>query len=284
MSSHPLSFELYRYQILPIDRFLQGDLFNDIGSIEELISRKNEFFKKALEGTTNFSSGRQDTITQKLYEDENFYLFKIAYNKSMHRETKDFRAEVIDHWPSLLVAIWNDPEKQFIAVQRRTTAVSSTEVVVKTILASITPILESYHLRAVYESLFEKQKFWSLLHRYEGRIRSLEFELITPNMANISSSLSEDLKMFAKATNSIKNELKIQSDPKSSLHLDEENPTLQGLVEYSSEGGGNISLKIEGINRKVHTSKTVKEVSIEGLEVNNSNASELSKIIKELLR
>ncbi|MBC8798486.1 hypothetical protein H0S63_22150 [Shewanella algae] len=283
MSTKSTSFELFRYQLLPIDRFLQGNLLTGVGSIDELISRKNEFFSEAISGTKNFSDKRHETITKKLYEKDDFFLLRIAHNRSIHRETKDFRDEVIDNWPSILVAIWNHPEKQFIAVQRRSTAFSSCEVVVKMIVNSLSPQLGHHHLRAIHEPLFEKQQFWSLLHQYEGRIKSVEFEIITPNMANISGSLSDDLKDFAKATNSARNKLKIESDPEAPLHLEESNRTLQGLVNYSSEGGGNISLKIDGVKKTYHTSKTVKEIQLGDMEI-QGNAEEVASVIKELLK
>lgn len=232
MSTKSTSFELFRYQLLPIDRFLQGNLLTGVGSIDELISRKNEFFSEAISGAKSFSDKRHETITKKLYEKDDFFLLRIAHNRSIHRETKDFRDEVIDNWPSILVAIWNNPEKQFIAIQRRATAFS--------------------------------------------------FEIITPNMANISGSLSDDLKDFAKATNSARNKLKIESDPEAPLHLEESNRTLQGLVNYSSEGGGNISLKIDGVKKTYHTSKTVKEIQLGDMEI-QANAEEVASIIKELL-
>lgn len=283
MSTKSSVFELFRYQILPIDRFLQGNLLTGVGSIDELISRKNEFFSEAISGTKNLSDKRHKTITKKLYEESDFFLLRIAHNRSIHRETKDFRDELIDSWPSILVAIWNNPDKQFIAVQRRSAAFSSCAVVVKMIINSISIQLSHHHLRATYEPLFEKQQFWSLLHQYEGRIKSVEFEIITPNMANISGSLSDDLKDFAKATNSARNKLKIESDPEASLHLEEGNRTLQGLVNYSSEGGGNISLKIDGVKKIYHTSKTVKEIQLGDMEI-QGNAEEIVSVIKELLK
>ena len=112
-------------------------------------------------------------------------------------------------------------------------------------------------------TIFEKRQFWSLLHQYEGRVKSVEFEIITPNMANISGSLSDDLKDFAKATNSARNKLKIESDPEAPLRLEEDNRTLQGLVNYSSEGGGNISLKIDGVKKPIIHLKRSRKFSLE---------------------
>jgi len=283
MSSKSTQFELFRYQLLPIDRFLQGNLLTGVGSIEELISRKNDFFYEAVSGTKNFSDSRNETITKKLYEDKDFFLLKVAHNRSIHRETKEFKDEIIDNWPSILIAIWNHPDQQMIAVQKRTTAFSTCESAVKMILNALSSQLEHHHLRAIQEPLFEKQQFWSLLHKYEGRVKSVEFEIITPNMANISGSLPDDLKEFAKHTNSTRNKLKIESDPDAPLHLEEANPVLQGLVNYSGDGGGNISLKIDGVQKKYNTSKTVKEIHLGEMEM-QGNAESIAEVIKELLR
>jgi hypothetical protein len=276
-------FQLFRYQLLPINRFLQGNLLTGVGSIDELISRKNDFFYEAIDGTKNFSDSRNNTITKKLYQDDNFFLLKIAHNKSIYTETKDFKDEVIDNWPSILVAIWNHPERQMIAVQKRTTAFTTCESVVKMITNALSPQLSHHHLRAIYEPLFERQKFWSLLHEYKGRIKSVEFEIITPNMANISGSLPDDLKEFAKHTNSTRNKLKIESDPDAPLHLEEHNKVLQGLVAYSSDGGGNIALKIDGVKKTYNTSKTVKEIVLGEMEM-HGNAEDIATVIKEFLK
>ncbi len=282
MSNKFTTFELFRYQLLPIDRFLQGNLLTGVGSIEELIERKNEFFFEALTETKKYSDSRHETITKKLFQDHEFVILKIAHNRSIHRETKEFKDEIIDNWPSIIVAIWNNPEKQLIAIQKRTTAFSSTEVVVKLILGSISKQLSHHHLRAIHEPLFEKQQFWQLLDRYQGKIKSVEFEIITPNMANISGTLPEELKVFAKQTNTARSKLKIESDPEAPLHLEKNNSVLSGLVEYSGDGGGNISVKIDGLKKIYHTSKTVKEISLGELDLQGS-AENIASFIKELL-
>jgi len=231
----------------------------------------------------SFDDGKHKTITKKLFEGDGFYLFKVAHNKSFHRETKDFKDEVIDNWPSVLVAIWNKPDKQLIVVQKRTAAFSSCETLVKMILGKLSAYILRYHLRAVHEPLFEKNRFWSILNKYQNRVKSVEFEIITPNMANISGTLPEELKEFAKQTNSTRNKLKIESDPEAPLHLVEDNKALKGLVHYSSEGGGNISLKIDGVKKIYHTSNTVKEISLGEVEM-SGDASGIVEALKEILQ
>ena len=276
-------FELYRYQLLPIDRYLQGNLLTGVASVDELIARKNEFFSEALSGANSFSDKKHETVTKRFHERDGFFLFKIATNRSIHRETREFKDEIIDNWPAILVGVWNKPDKQLIAVQKRTTAFSSSEVAVKLILGKLADQLAHHHLRAIHEPLFEKKQFWAILNQYQGKVKSVEFEIITPNMANISGTLPEDLKEFARQTNSTRNKLKIESDPEAPLHLEESNRVLQGLVSYSSEGGGNISVKIDGVKKKYQTSKTVKEVTLGEVEM-QGGAEQIVQALKELLQ
>jgi hypothetical protein len=283
MSSKTNTFELFRYQILPVDRYFQGDFFNGVHNVEELIKQKNKFFAQALLGQSDFSNKRHKTVVKQLLHHGDFYLYRIAHNKTLHRETRDFKDETIDSWPSILVAIWNHPDKQYIAVQKRTTAFAKCETVAKLILEKIEPQLTHFQLRAIYEPLFEKQQFWTLLRKYRGKVKSVDFEIITPNMANISGTLPDDLKLFAKCTNSTRNNLKIESEPDSALHLEEDNSALKGLVDYSSEGGGNISLKIDGIKKHHQTSRTVKEISLGEMEL-TGNAEQIAQVLKELLK
>ncbi|WP_278369783.1 hypothetical protein [Pseudoalteromonas lipolytica] len=283
MSSKTNTFELFRYQILPVDRYFQGDFFNGVHNVEELIKHKNKFFAQALLGQSDFSNKRHKTVVKQLLHHGDFYLYRIAHNKTLHRETRDFKDETIDSWPSILVAIWNHPDKQYIAVQKRTTAFAKCETVAKLILEKIEPQLTHFQLRAIYEPLFEKQQFWTLLRKYRGKVKSVDFEIITPNMANISGTLPDDLKLFAKCTNSTRNNLKIESEPDSALHLEEDNSALRGLVDYSSEGGGNISLKIDGIKKHHQTSRTVKEISLGEMEL-TGNAEQIAQVLKELLK
>jgi hypothetical protein len=276
-------FHLFRYQILPINRYFQLSYLSDIKTIEQLLSKKNELFSKALEQVKDFNDSRHETVVKKLYKTDDFFLYKIAINRSIRRETKEFTEEYIDHWPSVLVGIWNDPEMQLVAVQKRTTAFKRTEIVIKLILNSINPILSRNNLSAFYEPLFEKRVFWNIINEYKGRIQKIEFNFLTPNMANISGELPENLKEFAKITNSIENELSIEADEQSSLHIERSNQALQGLVDYSSQGGGDIAVKISGLKKKIHTSKTVKEIEVEDLQLQGTS-EEVVAVLKELMK
>jgi hypothetical protein len=255
-------FHLYRYQLLPVDRYFQGDLYGAT-TVEDLIARKNAIFADALNAPTAFGGGRTQTATQRLAKADSFFLYRIAANRSLQHETRDFKTEVIDNWPKILLVIWNDPGKQVIAVQHRVNAFQETEAVVKLVFDSIEPLLAKNQLTALWEPLFEKSVFWDLVDKYRGKIQEVDFELVTPNMANISGVLPENLRQFAKLTNAVKSRVAIASDGASSLKIDHNDAVMNALVEYSSEGGGDISIRLAGIKKKIHTSRTVREVSID---------------------
>ena len=274
-------FHLYRYQLLPVNRFFQGDLYGAT-SIEELIAKKNEFFQEALNSESIFKTTRRNTTTQKLFERDDFILFRVAANRSLNHETKDFKTEVIENWPKILVAVWNKADKQLIAVQHRTAAFQSTDAVVKLIFNSIEPILSQRQLTAVSDPLFEKHVFWDLIKANVGKVQEIAFEIITPNMANISGTLPDNLKDFARATNATRSKIEISSEKSNALKIDENNTTIAGLVDYSSEGGGGISIKISGFKKKIHTSKTVKEVVIDEASL-IGEPDAVAAILKDLL-
>lgn len=254
-------FELYRYQLLPRDRYFQSDLYGD-SAVEDVIARKNEIFSSALGSVGRFRSNRSELATELLLEKDGFYVYRLAADRSITRETKDFKKETLDNWPSFLVAIWNRDDRQLVAVQKRSAAFQHSESVIKIIADTLAPYLAHAQLTAVWEPLFETAVFWDIVERYKARIQEVDFEIVTPNMANISRELPENLKELAKRTNSVKNRIGLQAAPSSYLNIDDSDVNVNALVDYASKGGGNISLRVSGLKSKIHTANTVKEIEI----------------------
>lgn len=275
-------FHLYRYQLLPVDRHFQGDLYG-ASTVDELIAKKNQIFAEALSSSIAFTGGRTQTATQRLAQAGDLLLYRIAANRSLQHETRDFKTEVIDNWPKILLVIWNAPDRQLIAVQHRSNAFQDTQAVLKLVFDSVEPILAKNQLTALYEPLFEKKVFWDLVERHKGKIQEVDFELVTPNMANISGVLPENLKQFAKRTNAVKSHVAIASDPGSSLKLDQSDPLVNALVDYSSQGGGDIAIRLAGIKKLLHTSRTVREVTIDEA-VLQGTPENVASLLQELLK
>lgn len=283
MKTKSISFDLFRYQILPKSRSFQPDLFGDITSLEDLLARKNEFFFAALKNVQEFQTRRSLIRHKVLFEDATCILYKFAANRSLTRETENFTEEEISNWPSFFVYVWNAPEKQIIAVQERWNAFQQTEIVAQAIVAAVDVVLGRHNLCAHVEAQFLENVFWDLVVDNVGKLRDIRFELITPNLSNISAVLSDELKDFAKKTNTAQTTLDIQADPDSTILVDPDDERLKGLVSYASEGRGNISLKIRGLSKRIHTKKSKRHIDISELEIEGKDPAKIVDIIKGLL-
>lgn len=91
MAGKLVRFHLYRYQLLPKDRYYQPPFFADNGprSIEELLERKNDYFYEALMEQA-FKSPRTDLMAQKLLDKDDFLLYRIAANRSLTEKHVNF--------------------------------------------------------------------------------------------------------------------------------------------------------------------------------------------------
>lgn len=276
------TFKVYRYQLLPIDRHTD-DLYGGL-SAAELIEQKNSIFAK----TIPFIRGhrhRGSDLSVRLETEDNHDLFvlSVASRRALTRETPDFRKEQLENWPHVTAFILNRPEEQYILVQDRPAAFASTDTVVKIIKSSTRLSLQKAGLRLHTECLFDPKYFWDLVGQHKERITWVGFEFVTPNMSNISHTLSTTLKQLAKDTNSSQSSVQLKSDPASALRLDPQEPIVQGLVDYTSEGGGDISIQIRGLRKKIKTSSSVREIELDELQLGCPPA-QLAEILRGLLK
>ncbi|AEF80965.1 hypothetical protein [Leadbettera azotonutricia] len=277
-------FIIFRYQILPIDRKFQGFLFENINSIDELIAKKNDIFQEYLKTFGNLTKEKSQIIVQHMNEEKDSLLFKFAVNRSMIRETKIFTEEELENWPSFLVYFWNDPKKQYLIIQERKKAFQHIDTITSYIENYLSDKLKEYGLTIHFEPLFNIEDFWHIISEHYNNIKEIQFELITPNMANISHNLSTDLKNLAYSTNTTRSQLTIASDVGSSLKIENDNSQINNLVKYSSEGGGNITIRVKGLKSKIQTSKTKKTIEINEMEIIGKDPGEIIQILKRNLQ
>jgi hypothetical protein len=283
MLQKTLAFDLYRYQILPIERRLQRELFGGYTSMEELLAAKNDLFLRELLGVENFKTSKTQIRHEVLFSSEEMALMRFAAGRSLKLETEDFSKEQVENWPSFLVFLWNRPDQQLLAIQERQNAFATTDVVAKALGSAINPPLGKMNLRWYCKPLFSERNFWELLGENEGRIKEIRFEIITPNMSNISDSLEKDLVQFAKDSNAVESKIDLKADPNSSILISEDDPRVKGLVEYSSKGGGDITLRLRGVSKLVHTKESKKRIDIPEMDIEGLDSSEVADILKNLL-
>jgi len=168
-----------------------------------------------------------------------------------------------------------------VAIQYSTKVFSNTNTVAEILEENLNRVLIPMGLHVYFEPLFEKKQFWEIVYTYPERIIQAEFELISPNLANISQALKIDLRSLNTSTNTQKTKLQLNSDKESSLTLSESDPVINSLVDYSSEGGGNISLRVKGLKKKIQTNNSVTSVEVDEIAL-EAEAKDLSKFFEFL--
>lgn len=276
-------FNTYRYQILPQDR-IQFSFFDDIKNIDELIQRKNSIFSCILLELENQNLGHKKTPIkfQLKYKLDDFFIFKMGIKRHTKIGNENLEDTKQDDWRHIFIIFWNKPDKQFLLIQEKSKVFNRPKDALKVIIGLMKkPLLDKY-LIIKSESLFNKNDFWNIIDKYSKKVSRVKFILITPNMANISGELSQELKELFKSTNSIENTLEISATKESILHLERNNKLVQNVVDYASEGGGSAQIKIQGIRKTFSTVDKIKTIEIDEMNITNPN-EEAMKMIKNIL-
>jgi hypothetical protein len=275
------SFELYRYQLLPSSQY-QQDLFNKPLTADQIRKGKNAFFDQVLDQFPPFRHRGLEIKHKVIVHQGDLFILKVGAHKSVDRDTEEFRKERIESWPNVTVLIHNAPDTQVIAISRNQRAFASTETVAKLIERALTPPLRLFGLTIQIKEQFEKNNFWSVINENKGRVIRVRFEMIAPNMANISHALKMDLKQLNRDSNCQKANLELEAISGAALEFSENNELINGCVEYASQGGGDIVIKLRGVRKEVRTSTSVKSVQIDELDLQGS-INDLSDVMKQLL-
>ena len=128
-----------------------------------------------------------------------------------------------------------------------------------------------------------EKEFWDLVGRYQGRITQLTFDLVSPNMANISKDLKVNLREFYEDTNTHKTKIELTSDKGSHLEIKNDSKLVNSLVDYSAEGGGNIAMRVAGYTKKFHTAQSITEFSVEENLIKGNDWDALNDLFSEIL-
>lgn len=284
-------FNFFRFQILPTSQDIQLDLFDTtIKTVEDLKDRKNEIFANTL---NSFDDDIRKFVHHKRYEDEiifrflikeeDFFVLQMGVNRDITIQTRDFETDTINNWPTVLIAVDNSPSAQKIAIQIDRRVFYRTSTVANILEYNLNRYLYQHQLQVRFNPIFSANDFWSIIEQYPQRVTQVEFAMITPNLSDISDSLNMDIKALGRLTNTQETKLQLNSAENSSLTLNKDDEFTDSMVQYSSEGGGNISMKIKGLRRKITTNDSITETSIEKFSVTDAPEELVKEILRELL-
>ncbi|MDD2388993.1 MAG: hypothetical protein PHP23_04580 [Desulfobacterales bacterium] len=278
-----IAFNLYRYQILPVSQHFQVGMFGGFKSIEELKKNKNSILTKIFRKINTFSYSRGSIIHKKLSDRDDILILKIGVERDLKRKTKEFEIEDIENWEPSLVAINNRSDVQKCLIQQYA-GFQDTKTLAKLLEDNFNKHLKEYQLSISFQPIYEKNYFWSLIEKYEGKITQIDFELISPNMSNISDGLKLDLGALNRSTNTKTTHLQLNSHKSSSLTPSKEDELVHSLVEYSAQGGGDISMRAKGVKKRIHTSKGINEISVDEIVIEGATNENLVGIFKDLMK
>lgn len=132
-------------------------------------------------------------IPQANHRGNGIYMLRIAKLGKRWRE-HDWNRIADPHEPSALVIIDNRNDQQRILIEHRSEW-GSTDAVRNVVRGALEKILrKEYNLTIRIEPVWQKSDFWAALRKYEGHIRSVEFDVGYPNMARTGQKLLKGIK------------------------------------------------------------------------------------------
>ena len=252
-------FYLYRYQLLPIIE--EPSLFH---TKQEIIANKNKFFYDAILNINSFVDRKTKYKFEISKKDGDSFLLIFNKQKKVSVIKEDHTKEGITSYPFGHVFIDNDPFQQIIAAQE------SSDLHAKTIINNIKKYLEKnlqqYGIAFKISPMYKENDFWDYVSEHEKDISHLSFNIITPNMSNLTTRLDKDLKKTAQDTGAVETNLSFHAGKKNFLKLDRTNETIDGLVDYTSKGGGDISVKIKGLKIGFKSNDYQKSIEMDEFE------------------
>lgn len=275
------TFELFRYQLLPASQH-QHEFFSAVLSADQVRERKNEFFDAALKGLSKFGHRALEIRHRVQLHQDGWFIFKVGAHKSVDRDTEDFQKEKVESWPNVMVIVNNRPDVQVLAISRNPKAFSSTSVVAKMFERTLSSLLREYGLSIQVREQFESANFWTVISENAGKVLRLRFEMVAPNMANISRALKIDLRQLNRDTNAQQTNIELEAPAGGALEVSPQNELIDGCVEYSSLGGGDIAIKVKGMRKEIRTSTSVRSIEIEELTL-HAPAPDLLAALTQLL-
>ena len=277
------AFQVFRYQLL-VDKTLQKGLFDKYETAEELRNNKNNILQDILVNDKfRFTSESSEIESKHIKSYGYMNYFRIGAKRKTKVYKKDFTEDYIESYPNIIVAVNNHPAIQKIAIQYNPPAFQDCKIVSHFIQRSLETKLDHYNLSFIIEPTYDKKEFWKLVKQYPMRVKQLSFDLISPNMANISKNLKLDLKGLYNDTNTERTTLELNAKKDSYLDIKEASKFISSLVDYSSEGGGNISMKVAGISKKLHTAQSVSEFNIEEQLLKSNDWDRINDLLKDIL-
>jgi hypothetical protein len=285
MKFKKIKINFYRYQLVPLTQKIQARIDQQFDTIDDLKNKKNKFLYDVLTNAFFKFRSEKEKINHKIeYSDESNILMKINVRKKAKLGTKDFRERDEEDYPQTILYFNNNKNHQILAIQDNKKAFSNHRVIAHIIEKNVEPLMNSYNLAFYLEPLYIESEFWDVIKRYEKRITWMRFELIKPNISNISGLIKDGLDIISSKTNTHTTAIELHAPQKGILeNLNKENEAFNAIVEYDLNGGGKQpEIKIGKARKKIKTKNSERSIDLEDIRIKGRTPAEVSKIFNSL--
>lgn len=278
-----IRFDLFRYQLLP-KTTRQLTLFERQISVDDLKKSKNVFFKEALLNVSAFFN-LSGTVLNHIFNNSEgeVVTMLLGPTKFVPLRDKNFKLVLSEDHPYVFVVFDNNPSRQTIAISSEQSAFSSPFVVANIIERTLNVSLDRYSLAVSINPILDRKDFWELIKKYENRITSLRFDIVRPNLSDITKTLGEDIKGVMNQTNSVGAKFELNAPEGRALeNINEDNQDLRSLTDSSVLGASDVTMKIQGVLRPITTNSTVMKIFVKEATIESKNG-DISDIIRGLI-
>lgn len=151
-------YDVFTYQISPVTNY-QPELFGRQISQEELVRNKNAYFRDIFQENVSFFTKKHSLNYKIEFSDDDFILLRIGNRRTVAIE-RDFHREYYESEPSCLVAIYNDPNIQLLAIESDKSSFGNSFTVLAILEKAFDKKLSGYHLRFHAQPKYEAYVLW----------------------------------------------------------------------------------------------------------------------------
>ena len=253
-------FEYFRYQLVPT-KISQLTIDNVPFTTEKIKEMKNQFFSEVITKIT-LKQNNKPLHTKVMYEGDQKYLLLVGNDRKVPY-VEEFERKEIDSVPYSVIAIDNEPEKQIMAIRNDRNAFSGADTLSRIVERALNEKLNYYNIEIHVEAISPKENFWDAISKSKEDVVKIKFEIIKPNMSNISSRLDQEIKEVIEDLNSHKSTITFEATSNGTLeNVNQANVKLNNMVNYATDGGGNASVKFKD-KTTYTTKKNIKKKTVE---------------------
>lgn len=253
-------FEYFRYQLVPT-KISQLTIDNVPFTTEKIKEMKNQFFSEVITKII-LRQNNKPLHTKVMYEGDQKYLLLVGNDRKVPY-VEEFERKEIDSVPYSVIAIDNDPDKQIMAIRNDRNAFSSADTLSRIVERALNEKLNYYNIEIHVEAISPKENFWGAISKSKEDVVKIRFEIIKPNMSNLSSSLDQEIKEVIEDLNSHKSTITFEATSNGTLeNVNQANVKLNNMVNYATDGGGNASVKFKD-KTTYTTKKNIRKKTVE---------------------